>query len=59
MKEFAVTVTYADGGDFVHKVRALNKALAMIEGEKASRLYDRATAKIKNTTAKLLKEAVK
>jgi len=56
MLNFLVTVTWADGGEFTHKVRAHNKAEAMIEGEKAARLYDRPTAKIKKTTAKVLKD---
>lgn len=55
MLNFLVTVTWADGGEFTHKVRAHNKAEAMIEGEKAARLYGRATAKIKKTTAKVIK----
>lgn len=57
MKAFVVTVTWAKGGDFIHKVRAGNKAEAMIEGEWAARRYGSETEKIKKISAKLLKEA--
>jgi len=57
MSNFIVTVTYEGGGDFMHKVRATNKTVAMIEAERAARLYDRATAKIKRITAKKLEAA--
>jgi len=55
---FSVTVSYVGGGEFHDKVRACNKATAMLEGEKLARRYDRATAKIKGITAKAIKENV-
>jgi hypothetical protein len=55
MLNFLVTVTWADGGDFRITLRAKNKAEAMIQGEHLARQFDRATAKIKKTTAKVIK----
>ena len=55
---FSVTVSYVGGGEFHDKVRACNKAAAMLEGERLARRYDRATAKIKGVKAKAIKENV-
>ena len=56
MLNFLVTVTWADGGEFKITLRAKNKAEVMIQGEHLARQFDRATAKIKKTTAKVLRD---
>jgi len=55
---FSVTVSYVGGGEFHDKVRACNKAAAMLEGEKLARRYDSKTAKIKGVKAVPEKEKV-
>jgi len=55
MFDFLVTVAWEGGGEFRITLRAKNKAEAMIQGEHLARQFDRATAKIKKTTAKVIK----
>lgn len=55
---FSITVSYVGGGEFRDKVRAYNKAAAMLEGEHMARRYDSKSAKIKSVKAVPVKENV-